>query len=142
MESLFINDLRNRHGSWIYSYLCNKCLSLLKLWIRTPFIERCTWYNIMWSGLSSVTCDRSVVFSWTPVSSTNKTDRHDIAEMALHHKPTPKPYLSMICTYSFWLHTIIFVIKSQTWMVIQTYYRWFLTYRYIGVTDVTLIKPW
>ena len=39
-------------------------------------------YNIMWSSLS-VTCDRSVVFFCFPVSSTNKTDRHDITEIWL-----------------------------------------------------------
>ena len=27
------------YGSWIYNYLCNQCLSPLKLWVR---------YNIMW----------------------------------------------------------------------------------------------
>ena len=31
----------------------------------------------------SVTCNRSVVFSGTPVSSTNKTDNHDIVEILL-----------------------------------------------------------
>ena len=31
----------------------------------------------------SVTCDRSVVFRGTPVSSTNKTDLHDITEILL-----------------------------------------------------------
>jgi hypothetical protein len=36
----------------------------------------CTLYNIMWQSLS-VTCDRSVV------SSTNKTDSHDITEILL-----------------------------------------------------------
>jgi vacuolar-type H+-ATPase subunit I/STV1 len=36
-------------------------------------------YNIMWSSLS-VTCGRSVVFLGTLVSSTNNTDRHDIAQ--------------------------------------------------------------
>ena len=35
-------------GSWIYNYLCNQCLSPLELWVRTPFIVRCTRYNIMW----------------------------------------------------------------------------------------------
>ena len=39
-------------------------------------------YNIMWYSLS-VTYDRSVIFSGFPVSSTNKTDRHDIAEILL-----------------------------------------------------------
>jgi len=33
--------------SWIYNYLCNQCLSPLKLWVRTPFMARCTQYNIM-----------------------------------------------------------------------------------------------
>ena len=35
-------------GSWIYNYLCNQCLSPLKLWVLTPFMVRCTRYNIMW----------------------------------------------------------------------------------------------
>ena len=34
------------YGSWIYSYLCNQCLSPLKLRVRTPFMARCTRYNI------------------------------------------------------------------------------------------------
>ena len=38
-------------------------------------------YNIMWSSLS-MTYDRSMIFSET-VSSTNKIDRHDIAEILL-----------------------------------------------------------
>ena len=67
------------YGSWIYNYLCNQCLSPLKLWVQTPFIARCTWYNIMWWSLS-VTCDRSVVFYWY---STIKTDHHDITEILL-----------------------------------------------------------
>jgi len=36
------------YGSWIYNYLCNQCLSSLKLWVRTLFMGRCTRYNIMW----------------------------------------------------------------------------------------------
>jgi len=36
------------YGRWIYNYLCNQCLSPLKLWVRTPFMVRCTRYNIMW----------------------------------------------------------------------------------------------
>jgi hypothetical protein len=70
------------HGSWIYNYLYNQCLSPLKLWVRTPLMARCTRYNIMWSILS-VICDRSVIFLGTLVSYTNKTDRHDVAEMLL-----------------------------------------------------------
>ena len=44
----------------------------------------------------SVTCDRSVVFSSTLVSSTNKTDLHDITEkllkLALHNSNPTQPY--------------------------------------------------
>ena len=29
------------YGSWIYNYLCN-------LWVRTLFMAKCTWYNMMW----------------------------------------------------------------------------------------------
>jgi len=67
------------HGSWIYNYLCNHCLWPLMLWVRTSFMTRYTLYNFMWWSLS-VTCDRSVIFSGTPVSSIKKTDSHDIAE--------------------------------------------------------------
>ena len=64
------------YDSWIYSYLCNQCLSTLTLWVRTP---------LRWGVLDSTLCDK--VCQWlaasqwfslcTPVSSTNKTDRHD-----------------------------------------------------------------
>ena len=30
------------YGSWIYNYLCDKCLSPLKLWVWTLFMLRCT----------------------------------------------------------------------------------------------------
>jgi hypothetical protein len=45
------------YDGWIYNYLCNRFLSPLKLLVRTPFMVRCTQYNIMWWSLS-VTCDR------------------------------------------------------------------------------------
>ena len=50
------------YGSWIYNYLCNQCLSPLKLWFRTPFMSMRTRYIILWLSLS-VTCGRSVDFS-------------------------------------------------------------------------------
>ena len=36
------------YGSRTYNYLCNQCLSPLKWWVRTSFIERCTRCHIMW----------------------------------------------------------------------------------------------
>jgi hypothetical protein len=50
------------YGSWIYNYLCNQCLSPLKLWAPIPLVARCTRYNIMWKSLS-VTFGWPVVFS-------------------------------------------------------------------------------
>jgi hypothetical protein len=58
--------------SWTYHYLCNQCLSPLKLRVRIPLMGRCTRYNIMLQSLSA-TCNRLVVFSGTPVSTTNIT---------------------------------------------------------------------
>jgi len=52
------------HGSWIYNYIYIQCLSPLPLWVRIPLMTGCTRYNIMWYNLS-VTCDRSLVFSWS-----------------------------------------------------------------------------
>ena len=53
---------RRSYGSLIYNYLCNQCLSPLKLWVWIPLMQRCTRYNVMWYSLP-VTCGRSVVFS-------------------------------------------------------------------------------
>ena len=36
------------YGSWIYNFPCNQCQSPLKLWVQTPFMVRCTCYNIIW----------------------------------------------------------------------------------------------
>jgi len=33
------------YSSWIYNYLCNQCLSTLKLWVPISFTARCTRYN-------------------------------------------------------------------------------------------------
>ena len=35
------------YDSWILNYLCNQCLSPLKLWVGIPFMARCTRYSIM-----------------------------------------------------------------------------------------------
>ena len=60
-----------------YNYLCNQCLSPLKLWVR----------DVLNTTLCDIGCHWLVTGRWfslgTPVSSTNKTDRHDIAEILL-----------------------------------------------------------
>jgi hypothetical protein len=35
------------YGSWIYNNMCNQCLTPLKLRVRTPFVDKCTRFNIM-----------------------------------------------------------------------------------------------
>ena len=58
------------YGSWIFNYPCNQCLPSLELWVRIPF---------RWGVLDTTLCDEL----GTAVSSTNKTDRHDITEILL-----------------------------------------------------------
>jgi hypothetical protein len=70
------------YRSWMNNYLHNPCLSPLMLWIRIPFRQ---------GVLDTILCDK--VCQWlatgwwfspgTPVSSTNKTDHHDITEILL-----------------------------------------------------------
>ena len=77
-----LSEKQITHGSWIYNYLCNQCLSPLTLWVRSR-----SW----WGVLDTTSCDK--VCQWlatgrwlspgTPVSSTNKTNRHDITEILL-----------------------------------------------------------
>ena len=67
------------YGSWVYYYLCNQWLSPLTLWVRTPLTRATT--------LCDKVSQRLATGRWfspgTPVSSTNKTDRHDITEILL-----------------------------------------------------------
>ena len=71
------------YGSWKYNYPCkssNLCLSPLMLWVRILIRARCT---ALCDKVSQwLVTDRW--FSPDPmVSSTNKTDRHDITEILL-----------------------------------------------------------
>ena len=68
------------YGSWIYNYMYYLCLSPLKLWVWIPLMARCTRYMIKFvKDLWQV----SGFLLGTPVSSTNKTDHHDITEILL-----------------------------------------------------------
>ena len=70
------------YGGWIYNYLCNQCLSPLKLWVRTSFRR-----GVLDTTLCDKVCQWLTAGWWfslgTPVSSTNKTNRHDITEILL-----------------------------------------------------------
>ena len=75
-------DHRGRDCSWIYNYLCNQCLSPLKLWGRIMLMARCTRYSMMWWIFQQLAAGRWFSLD-TPVFSSNKTDRHDITEKLL-----------------------------------------------------------
>jgi hypothetical protein len=69
-------------GSWAYNYLCNQWLSPLKSWVRTPFMA-----CVLDTTLCDKVCQWLATGRWfslgTPVSSINKTGRHDITEILL-----------------------------------------------------------
>ena len=95
-------------GSWIYNYVYNRCLSQLTLWVRIPLRR---------GVLDTVFCDK--VCQWlaagqwfspgTSVSSTNKSDPHDITEILLtvvlttitltHNEPWPVMVVWYYCLF-------------------------------------------
>jgi hypothetical protein len=70
------------YGSWFYNYLWNQCLSPLTLWVRIPLRWR-----VLDTTVYDKVCQWRAAWGWfspdTPLSFTNKTDRHDIAEILL-----------------------------------------------------------
>ena len=97
------------YGSWIYNYLCNQCLSPLMMRVRISIRARCT-------TLYDKVCQWLATGRWfslgPPVSSTNKTDCHNITEILLKValntvKQTNKKYISprhrLFCLYRFWI---------------------------------------
>jgi hypothetical protein len=74
------------------------CLSPLKLWVRTTFMERC---------FDTTVCDK--VCQWLAtcqwfspgisVSSTNKTDCHEITEICLKVTFNTKPIINKVCVF-------------------------------------------
>jgi hypothetical protein len=65
-----------------YNYLCNQYLKPLKLWVLIPLRR-----GVLDTTLCDKICQWLAAGWWfsmgTPVSSTNKTDRHDITEILL-----------------------------------------------------------
>jgi hypothetical protein len=66
----------------VYNYLCNQCLSRLTLWVRIPLRR-----GVLDTTLCYKVCQWLAAGRWfslgIPVSSTNKTDHHDITEILL-----------------------------------------------------------
>jgi len=71
------------YGSWIYNYLCNEWLLSLTLCLVSSS-ARAELHSIQLYVINVVSVsDRSRFLLVTPVSSTNKTDRHNITEILL-----------------------------------------------------------
>ena len=67
----------DRDGMLDLHYLCNEWLSPLMLWVRITIRARCT-------TLCDKVCQWLATGGWfSPVSSTNRTDRHDITKILL-----------------------------------------------------------
>jgi hypothetical protein len=75
------------YGNWIYNYQCNQFLSPLTLWVRIPLRQ-----GILDTTLCDKVCQWPAAGLWfssvTLVSSSSKTDPHDITKIWL--KPNPK----------------------------------------------------
>ena len=75
---------RSRDGMTVgfITYLCTQYLSPLTLWVRTPLRR-----GVLDTTLCDTVCQLYPVDRWfspgTPVSSTNKSDRHEIIELFL-----------------------------------------------------------
>jgi hypothetical protein len=83
-------------GSWVYNYLSNQYLSPLLLWVRVSIRVRCT-------TLCDKICKWLATGRWfspgPPVSSTNKTGRHDITEILFWPKWLAYHHLLLTCPY-------------------------------------------
>jgi hypothetical protein len=70
------------YDSLIFNFLCNQWLSPLMLWVRIR-----SWRGVLYTTLYDKVCQWLATGRWfspgTLVSSTNKTDRHDITEILL-----------------------------------------------------------
>jgi hypothetical protein len=94
------------YGSWTYNYLCNHCLSPLKLWVRIEFMARCTRYNIKWlARRSMVFCGYSGIlhqYNWSPRYNWN------IVESGVkHHTPEQSVRSYDKVVYCLWSSVIL-----------------------------------
>jgi hypothetical protein len=78
-----VEIFQNCSISWIYNYLCNQCPSPIKLWFRLPLMARCVLDTTLCDTVCQWRTSGRWIYPGTPVSSNNKTGRHDITEIVL-----------------------------------------------------------
>ena len=85
------------YGNWIYSNLCNQCLSPLKLWNRNQLRR-----GVLDTTLCDEVCQWLAAGRWfspgTPVSSTNKYSWNIVKSGVKHNVSTPNPL---------WCHVVL-----------------------------------
>jgi hypothetical protein len=103
------------YGSWIYNYLCNQCLSPLMLWVQI-LLGR----GVLDTTLCNKVCQWLAAGQWyfpgTPVSPTNKTDRHNIAEISLKvmlSTITPPLHFDIIFKFCLCSHDTVLIRLSD-----------------------------
>ena len=89
------------HGSWIYKYLCNQCLSTLKFWVRIPLRR-----GVLDTTLCDKICQRLAVDRWFP-SSINWPPRYNwnIVESGVKYH-TGNPFVNGIACCCFLFQNI------------------------------------
>ena len=113
IDSCFhLEDWSWSYDSWIYNYLCNQCLSSLMLWVWIPLRQ-----VVLDTTLCDKVCQLLATGWWfspgTPVSSTNKTDRHDITEILF------KVALNtMILDFSWCIWDQVILIRNIKWIAL------------------------
>ena len=126
----------HRNTSLIYNYRCNQSLSPLMLWVQILIRARC-------KTLCDKVCQWLVTSRWfspgSPVSSTNKTDCHDITEILLKVtlntiKPNPnhRNFLKMNmqnnCVLKNW-HKQCKLFSFAVYVLPHTFYYWLICFR-------------
>ena len=128
------------YGSWIYNYIYNRCLSPLMLWVRLPLRARCT-------TLCDKVCQLLETGLWfspgPPVSSTNKTDCHNITKILLKVAlNTMKSNLNLMCKLSCFYREVYAELGMK-----ESIWSWYELWRWCKIMDsnpyiLTLLYRW
>jgi hypothetical protein len=100
------------YGSWIYNYPCKQYLSPLSLWVWIPIMARFTRYNFICK-----VCQWLTTGQWfSLISSTNKTDCHDMTEILLKVALNTITLTLLFCTC---LHLCMLTISQKSFTQLE-----------------------